>query len=258
MASSITNINEGLNNPDTGTTPSNISTLDPNDCNNTLGINQQFFGCDNNAVKDLLESIANDITDQNGIEINYWRHNFDIQKAHPLWGTQCDAEYIGPYCIRAYVNVFEDISFITQPGLDSDIPVDLEISYEEWAKISTTDSPLATDVFEIKGLLCERPSGFDRVFFKVFSQGDGDLFTATPRWIIKGNRDTFTWFTGQPRENGDNQPFTEEFIGPVDEFDQPLSSAEQNVLEYTIDELAREDFDNSFENKDEEFGGFYS
>lgn len=232
------------------------TSLDPlNTSCETVSINQQLIGCNSGATA-LLDSVAENVNDLYGLEINYWRKNFNAKKAHPIWGDQCDAELLGPYCIKAYVNIEDDSSILSQFGMDTTNKIDLQISYAEWRKISTTDSPLAKDIFEIKGLLDCRPSGFTRAIFEVTSQGDGDLFTASKRWFISGQRrDEFNYGVNEPKEVNDSMIFSDDFMGPVDEDGQPLSSAEENPLGRSIDELARENYDNS--DCDDVFGGFY-
>lgn len=222
---------------------------------NSVSINQQLIGCDSR-TNEVLSGMAENANELYGLEINYWRKSFDVKKAHPIWGNQDDAGYIGPFKIKAYVNVEDDSSILSQFGMDTSNQIDLQISYEEWEKVSKTDSPLAKDIFEIDGLLECRPSGHTRAIFELTSQGDGDLFTASKRWFISAQRkDGFSFEDNEPRENNDDIYFTDESTGPVDINGDANDLTEDNPLDYSIDDVSRENYDND---DDDAFGGFYS
>lgn len=233
------------------------STFNPLDCtseqNNAV---QGLLGCDQTAgARALLQSQSDQATQLYGIEIYYYRQDFDPKLSHPIYGDQT-APFVGPYLLKAYVMINTDTSMLTQFGIENQNDVDLQISYEEWAEAFGTFSPQAGDKFEIKDLLCNRPSGFTRAIFQVTSQGDSDLFEASRRWFVSGKRSDFTWLPNEPREDNDNQVHDSALAGLIDnETLEPLpDQSEENSTGRDIDELASEDFRN---HNDDVYGGFY-
>ena len=230
--------------------------FDPLNCDAEFpNANQSLVSCDQNSgVKDMLENLAQQANNLYGLQLLYYRQDYNPKLAHPIYGDQ-NTGFIGPYLVTGYVKINSDTSLLTQFGIENTNEVDLQISYEEWAKVFGNVSPQAEDVFEIKDLLCERPSGFTKAIFKVTSQGDGDLFEASNRWFISAQRHDPTWLPNEPFEVIDDQVNSDEFIGVVDIDGNPIANqTQENPLERDIDDVASENLRNE---NDGVYGGFY-
>lgn len=228
--------------------PLNLNTDRPNAV-------QSIVSCDQTAnARSLLEGLSEQANSLYGLDILYYRQDFDPKLAHPIYGDQT-TEFLGPYLVKAYVSVNSDSSLLSQFGIESTNDVDIQISYVEWEKAFGVISPQAGDKFEIKDLLCNRPSGFSRAIFEVVSQGDSDLFEASRRWFISGQRSDFSWLPKEPNEEIDTQVFSDKLIGEIDQDGNPVvGNSQENVLGRDIDDVASNDLRNG---NDSVYGGYY-
>lgn len=217
---------------------------------------QALLGCDQNVgTRALMEGLANEANNLYGLDLYYYRQDFNPKLAHPLYGDQT-TPFLGPYLVKAYVNVNSDSSLLSQFGIESTNDIDLQISYEEWGNVFGSVSPQAGDKFEIKDLLCNRPSGFIRAIFQVTSQGDSDLFEASKRWFISGERSDFTWLPNEPKEEGGQMVHSDSITGMLDTLTKLgiEGGSSKNELGRSVDDIAASDLKNP---NDDVYGGFY-
>ena len=236
--------------------PITTQKFDPMGCvGGITSANQSLLSCDQTiGARTLLEGLAVEANNLYGLNILYYRQNFEPIKAHPIYGDQ-NTEFLGPYIVKAYVSVNSDSSIFTQLGIENTNDLDLQISYEAWADAFGQITPQAGDKFEIEGLLCNRPSGFTRAIFKVVSQGDSDLFEASRRWFISAQRSTFSWLPNEPKEEIDNQVTSDAIIGEIDSDNMPVvGNSQENALGRDIDDVSSENLRNE---NDEVYGGYY-
>lgn len=218
-----------------------------------------LVGCDpNNLTKTLLAQITDEASQLYGLKIIYYRQNFDPKKTHPIYG-ESNAEFLEGKVINALVDITVDSSMLTYLGIENDNKLDLQISYEEFVKsFGPTATPQNGDKFEIKDLLCDRPSGFTRAIFQVDSQGDSDIFEVYKRWFISGNRSDFAYIENEPQETPFNDVFDSNYAGPVDKnTHMPLTEDPQgqdNKQEFDIEEISKEQYK---EENSDAYGGYY-
>lgn len=218
-----------------------------------------LVGCDpSNLTRQLFDDLADQAGNLYGLKILYYRQDFDPKKAHPIYGDSV-SKFLDPKELNALVDITVDSSILASLGIQTENKVDLQISYAEFEKAFGTASPQAGDKFEIKDLLCDRPSGFTRVIFEVVSQGDSDLFEVNKRWFISGERSDYTYIEGEPQEVDNKDIFDSEYAGPVDvNTHEPIlddPKGQTNAQETDIEELASKDFK---EEDSEAYGGYYS
>jgi len=190
-----------------------------------------------------------------GLDLLYYKQDFDPKLAHPIYGDQ-NTPYIGPYLIKGLIKINSDTSLLSEFGIETTNDIDIQITYETWASVFGTRTPQAGDKFEIKDLLCERPSGFVRVGFEVVSQGDGSLFDVSGRWFISGQRSDFNWQEGEPKDVGGKTLMDSAVAGVIDDdtFKPIEGKSETNDTGRNLDEMA----DNDLQTKHSEvYGGFY-
>ena len=217
---------------------------------------QALLGCDQTVgTRAMMENLANEANGLYGLDLYYYRQDYNPKLAHPLYGDQT-TPFLGPYLIKAYVNVNSDTSMLSQFGIESTNDIDLQVSYEEWGGVFGDISPQDGDKFEIKDLLCNRPSGFVRAIFQVVSQGDSDLFEASKRWFISGQRSDFTWLPNEPKEEGGQMVHSDSIAGMLDTLTQlgEEGNSAENALDRGVDDIAASDLKNP---NDDVYGGFY-
>lgn len=217
---------------------------------------QSLVSCDQVVgTQAMMEGIASEVNNLYGLDLYYYRQDFNPKKAHPLYGDQT-TPFLGPYLIKGYITINSDSSLLTQFGIENTNDVDVQISYEEWRATFGSVSPQAGDKFEIKDLLCNRPSGFVRAIFEVTSQGDSDLFEASKRWFISGQRSDFTWLPNEPEEAGGDMVHSDKISGELDTFLQlgVEGNSKENALDRGVDDIAISDLKNP---NDDVYGGFY-
>lgn len=242
-------------------TRDNIITFNPNEPNINESIaTSGLVGCDNNdRTQELFRELTAEATKLHGLQIIYYRQDFDPKKTHPIYG-ESNAKFLEGKEMHSLVDISVDSSMMTALGIQASNEITLELSYESFAfAFGTGVSPQAGDKFEIKDLLCNRPSGFTRVIFQVESQGDSDLFEVYKRWQVFGTRSDFTYIDGEPQEVSPDDVFDSTYAGPVDKVthepieDDPqgqFNSQDRDLEELAMDQYKEEDSD--------AYGGYYS
>jgi len=239
-----------------------VNTFTPDGSNDLSSViaTTGLVGCEpTNKTKDLFADLVDNAANMYGLRLLYYRHNIDPKKTHPIYGESFEA-FEDPVELTGMIDIASDTSFLSQFGIENLNEVDLQISYTEFAAaFGDTGSPNNGDKFEIKDLLCDRPSGHVKAVFQVTSQGDSDLFQIYKRWFITGRRADFTYIDNEPQEIINDDVFDSAYAGPVDMIDHtPLTGDPQgqfNKQGRDIDTLAEKDFKND---KSEVYGGYES
>lgn len=238
----------------------NIITFDPNVFDNNQHIaTSGLVGCDaNNRTQELFRDLAKEATNLHGLSVIYHRQDFDPKKAHPIYG-ESNAKFLKGEEMRALVDITVDSTMLSAIGIEASNELTLEISFESFANaFGVGISPQAGDKFEIKDLLCNRPSGFTKIIFQVESQGDSDLFEVYKRWQIFGTRSDFSYIEGEPQEISSNDVIDSSYAGPVDLVThEPLVDDPQgqfNAQERDLEELAKDQYK---EEDSDAYGGYY-
>lgn len=239
-------------------TDSQFSDFDPNNCKPRGNITDALLNCDGQTVNSVnLQETANEVVDLYGMTIWYYRHEIDLKSIHPVYGDSCAQYSEKPYEMKGYVSITNDVSFMFNGGITNDNDVELQISYDEWNKaVGSNISPQNNDKFEVKSLLCNRPSGFTRAIFKVVNQGDSDLFESSKRWTIGAVRDKHNQLPNEPREEDSTQVMDSEYFGEVDiETAQPIEDVTDinPCPEKSVDSRAKENY---HQKKTQVYGGY--
>lgn len=231
--------------------------LDPSNCNSTSSLTDTILNCDgtNNVNNINTEKIADDLVNQAGMRIYYYRHLMDIQNSHPIYGDSC-AEYSKPYLLKGYVNITSDESFLSFGGIMNENQVELQISFNEWStNIGSIVAPQSNDKFTIPDLLCNRRIGFNNATFKVTDQGDGDIFENSSRWTITAKREASDTLPNEPSEDINDQVMDSSFAGVMDiETGLPSGESEESVIEKSVDKVAQKIMKT---NKSNVYGKYY-
>jgi len=192
-----------------------------------------------------------------GIDLLYYRQNFDPKKAHPIYGDET-SEFLDPYLIRGLVQMNTDNTLLSQFGIEAENDIDIQITYSGWETIFGSGvKPQAGDMFEVKDLLCNRPDGFTKSLYVVTSQGDDTQFDVSKRWKIAGKRADYSFLPNQPREKSGSPLFASKFVGVVDNktLEPIIDEGFENPIERDIDDIAEDNFKN--ENSNVYGGGYY-
>lgn len=229
----------------------NTSINGSSDSGSTISSITTTCGEDNPTI-DFYNNIQEQLNNLFGVDVLYWKYRYDLQKDHPLYGEMPEAAYEGPYLLKANAVINSDVSILQNIGYDTENDVDMEISFNAWnSVIGNQDGPLPKDVFTFQNILCQAPSGFERVYFEVTEQSDGsldNLFLGQKyAWVIKGKRHDFSYSPNEPEE----QPRPELF----DQVDTGIVGEEEvNIDNQDNDEQAQMDFVNP---KSGVYGNYY-
>ena len=216
---------------------------------------QTLLDCKNSGSRNVMIAEAKNAEKLYGLDLLYYKQQFDPKKAHPIYGDQ-NTPFKGPYLIKALIDIATDTSILTQLGIETSNDIELQITFDTWFAVFGKEQPQAGDKFEVKDLLCSRPNGFERAIFEITSQGEGDIFDLTNKWFLRAERSDFAWMPNEPKEEKGEQ-VTMSGAGLLDnETLEPIpESYDENSLAKDIDELADANYPTNEHSK--VYGGYY-
>jgi len=72
---------------------------------------QQMLNCDHSGSRKVLMDIARNAERTYGLNLLWYKQDFDPKKTHPIYGDQ-NSPYKGPYKIRALIDITSDTSLL--------------------------------------------------------------------------------------------------------------------------------------------------
>lgn len=225
----------------------------------TIMFGSHYTRCANTKEKEKIRQYWLDLLGQTGVTVNYWVNNYSTTEHDFIYGENPTSKFIGPKIVRGFIDFKTDNAILTKFGFVTDNDMNLIIPIPEFANVWGSRSPNIGDLFSIEEESCDRPEDQNPKIFQVTEKYDKikttDLFGGHYIWKLIAKRFDYS-YENAPDETPDtpDQVSDTDFIGILTGSEQ-TKSPEKSYTD-NVDDLAKEDMDNSVNNNDAVYGRF--
>jgi hypothetical protein len=225
------------------------------------------------AEQSIFGSSFRELINNYGVEINYYVNGFNLSAMNMLYGEHPTQEYAGPFIIKSYIELEEQIS-LSQFGMMSDDSLTAYIAIKDFTELFTNSlstfningqrvEPKADDLFEVTPLGCDRPGNRGTKIFRIteaLNQSIQDGINPVMGhyvWKLTGTRYETTFETNAPQERGNDQVYDNEFSGKSESTLFPTLTSVGKVYDIDIDQLSRDTVYNMDNTDNNVYGEYY-
>lgn len=225
------------------------------------------------AERVIFGSSYQELINNYGVEIDYYVNGFNISEMNSLYGEHPLQEYSGPFTIKAYIELEEQIS-LSQYGMDSNDNLTAYISIKDFTNLFALSSyiftdnlqrvePKSDDLLEITALGCDRPGNRGPKIFRITEVLDQDVGNGiNPMmghyiWKIMAKRYETSHETNAPMELGNDQVYDNVFSGKLSSVLYPTLSTDAKIYDSNADDLSQNTVYDMSKNDTNIYGTYY-
>ncbi len=248
------------------------------------------------AERAIFKSGFEEMINNYGVEFNYYVNGFNLSAMNMLYGEHPTQEYLGPFAIKAYLELQESVS-LSRWGMESDDELTAHVSIktftdtfieymsteeglilnDEYGNRMSIDTiatkfyenngqriePKSDDLIEITALGCDRPGNRGSKIFRITEVIDQDVSGGLNPMLghyaykITAKRYEYDGSTNAPEESGNDQVYDNTFSGKLSSALFPTLTADAKVYPFNVDDISKNEVYNMAKNDNSLYGGYY-